>query len=416
MREAGSNRHPILRTLFNGRSIRMSTLAPLDAIPLTNTFFRKLLRGIVAGALLAVSIWFLAYTTSTESIANRDFISYWAAGQQLVHGENPYDAQSIFAIERWVGWHGSRLIMRNPPSGLFLTLPLGMVRPKAGYLLWSVLILGAWLGSIHLLWIMNGRSKNGLHLIGYVFTPAVACFIHGQTAMFVLCGLTLFLYFHRRRPMLAGAALVLCALKPHLFLPFGTVLLVWTIARRVYRVLAGAAIALAISSAVPLILDPYIYLQYAAMARTSGVKTEFIPTLSELLRIAVNPNAFWLQFLPAVAGCLWAIWYFLRHRAVWDWSVHGPLLILFSFVVAPYAWFFDTTVILPSIFYAAYRARPTALVVLFGLLALAGVPLLFATPPHSAWFVWSSPAWLAWYVWTMRRGPNSTRLSERIES
>ena len=408
MREADSNQHPILRTLFNKRSIRMSTLASRDAIPPANTFSRKLLRGVVAGALLAVSIWFLAYTTSTESIANRDFIEYWAAGQQLMHGANPYDANQIFALERSVGKHKlAPIIMFNPPSGLFLTLPLGMVRPKAGYLLWSLFVLGAWLGSIHMIWVMNGRPSNRLHSIGYFFAPAIACFLLGQMAAFVLFGLTLFLYLHRRRPMLAGAALVLCALKPHLLLPFGVVLLVWAVSHKSYRLLSGAAIALAISCLVPVIFDPSIYGQYTAMARTSSVKAAFIPTLSELLRFAIKPDDFWLEFLPAVAGCLWAIWYFRRYRNVWDWNTHGLLLVPVSFLVAPYAWFFDAIILLPSLLYAAYRARPSALAVLFGLLAIAGLPLLLFTPTQSAWFVWSSPAWLAWYVWTIRRGPTS---------
>ena len=393
----------------------MSTLASEVSTSSADTFSRKLMRGIVAGVLLAVSICFLGYTTSTDSVANRDFIAYWAAGQQLVHGANPYDANQIFAIQRSADWHGSpMLIMRNPPSGLFLTLPLGVVSLKTGYLLWSLLIFGAWLGSIHMIWIINGQPNNLLHFIGYFFAPAIACFLLGQMAAFVLLGLTLFLYFHRRRPMLAGAALVLCALKPHLFLPFGTVLLVWVVAHRAYRLLSGAAIALAISSAVPLIFDPSIYGQYAAMARTSGVKDDMVPTLSEFLRIAIKPDAYWLEFLPAVAGCLWAIWYFRRHRAVWDWNTHGLLLVPVSFLVAPYAWFFDAIILLPSLLYAAYRARPSALAILFGLLAVAGVLLLHGTSAHSAWYVWSGPAWLAWYVWATRRCPSSMRLSEEV--
>ena len=415
MWEADPNWQQIRHKPFNGWSIPMSTHAPLDAMPLTSTFSRKLMQGAVACVLLSISIFFLAYTTSTESIANRDYIEYWAAGQQLVHGANPYDANRILADEESAGMHGTTpIIMFNPPSGLFLTLPLGMFRPKAGYLLWSLFVLGAWLGSIHMIWIMNGRPNRPLHLIGYFFAPAITCFFLGQMAAFVLLGLTIFLYFHRTRPMAAGAALVLCALKPHLFLPFGAVLLVWAVARRAYRLLSGAVIALAISSAIPLIFDPNIYRQYAAMSRTSGVKAAFIPTVSELLRIAINPNAFWLQFLPAVVGCLWAIWYFRHYRNVWDWNTHGLLLMPVSLLVAPYAWFFDAIILLPSLLYAAYRARRSALVVLFLLLFASGAQFLIGTSSQSAWYLWSSAGWFAWYVWTMRRDPNSTRLSGGI--
>ena len=416
MWEADPNQHPILRTLFNKRSIPMSTLAPLDAISPTNTFSRKLMQGAVAGVLLSVSIWFLAYTTTMDSIANIDYIQYWAAGQQLVHGANPYDANQVFAIERSAGRNRRGMIlMPNPPSGLFLTLPLGVVRLKTGYPFWSLLIFGSWMGSIHMIWLMNGRPDNRLHYIGYFFAPALSCFIFGQMAAFVLLGLTLFLYFHRTRPMLAGAALILCALKPHLFLPFGAVLLVWAVAHRTYGLLSGAAIALAISSSVPLIFDPNIYRQYVDMARTSTMRTLFIPTFSELLRFALKPDAFWLEFLPAVAGCLWAIWYFRSYRNIWDWNTHGFLLVLVSVALAPYEWFFDGIVLLPSILYAAYRARPSALAVLFGLLTVAEVQRQFLAPVTSAWYVFYSPAWLAWYVWSTRRSTSSTSRLKGIE-
>lgn len=383
----------------------MITLAPPDAASPASAFRRKLMLGVAVLVLLAVGVGLLAVLTTNDDVANRDFVEYWAAGQQLVRGANPYGADPIFTIERSAGWQGPRpIVMFNPPSALFLTLPLGTVRLRIGYLLWSVFLIGAWLGSIHLLWIMNGRARNALHFIGYFFAPAMACFLAGQTSTFVLLGLTLFLYFHSTRPLLAGASLLLCALKPHLLLPFGAALLAWAVARRAWRILAGAAGALVITGILPLFWDLSVYRQYAAMSRTSGVQAAFIPTWSELLRIAVNPAAFWIQFLPALVGCLWALWYFYRRRGEWDWRARGPLLILVSFLLAPYAWAFDAVILLPALFFAAYRSRPGALAVLFVLLAADGVQLLLGVSSFSPWNLWPSVAWLAWYLWTLRLG------------
>ena len=394
----------------------MSTLVTTNAAPPRETWVRKLIWGGIACLLLAIGICLLVAVSTPEHVANRDFVSYWAAGQQLIHGQNPYDANRIFAIEQSVGWQGSVLIMRNPPWGVFVALPLGAVSLRGGYLFWSLFNLGAWLGSIHLIWIMNGRQKNSLHLIAYVFAPAVACFVLGQTTSFVLLGLTLFLYFHQRRPWLAGGALMLCALKPHLLLPFGVVLLAWAFTSKAYRVVGGAAISLAICGAVPLLFNPLIYRQYVAMARTSGIRTEFIPTLSELLRIVVDPKAFWIQFLPALAACVWAGWYFHRHRENWDWRRGGPLLIVVSFAVAPYAWYFDATILLPSILYAAYRAHHSDLAVLYLLLAAADAQMLLSMQPHSAWNLWPGVAWVAWYLWAMRHNRSSEMLSEAVSA
>lgn len=370
--------------------------------------FQNLMQTLGLCLLVAVSMTLLAWTTSDDSVANRDFISYWAAGQSLLHGSNPYDANPILRIERSAGWHGSGvMIMRNPPSALFLTLPLGLLHPKEGWFLWTLLVLLAWLGSIHVLWTLNGKPNQPLHFIGYLFAPAIACFLLGQCSLFALFGLALFFHFHRSRPVLAGAALVLCMFKPHLFLPFGVVLLAWMATRKSYRVFFSAAAALVVTCIAPLFFDPSVYAQYEAMARSSQVQNEFVPTWSELLRIALKPDAFWLQFLPAIAGCLWAIGYFRRHRTEWDWHTHSPLLMLVSVLVAPYAWFFDGAVLLPSLLYAAYRARRNALALLFGLLLLANIQLALGTPSHSAWYLWWSPAWLAWYLWSMHPSQNS---------
>jgi len=263
-----------------------------------------------------------------------------------------------------------------------------------------------------MLWIMNGRSDNSVHLIAFAFAPAIACFVLGQTSIFVLFGLTSFLYFHQTKPYLAGAALALCALKPHLFLPFWVALFAWAITRKAYELAATAASTLVVCAAIPMVFDHSIYSQYSMMARSSGVKTELIPTLSEFLRIVVAPNSLWLQFLPAFAGCIWASWYFQRHSREWDWYRDGSLVILIAFVVAPYAWYFDAAVVLPSLLYAAYRARPRALAVLLLLLISAAVQILLTKKPSSAWNLWPGVAWPVWFIYSMRNARASVQLAK----
>lgn len=380
----------------------MSTIALPEAAPPAPSLGNKIMQVVLAGLVLAVSVGLLASLTTNDHIANCDFIEYWAAGQQLLHGHDPYDPVRITAMERSAGRHVlAPTIMFNPPSALLLTLPLGAVGPRTGYLVWTLVILAAWLGSVHLLWIMNGRSKNALHFVGYFFAPALGCFLLGQMAAFVLLGLTLFFYFHLTRPFLAGAALMLCALKPHLFFPFWIVLFSWVLANKAYRVLLGAAIALAVACAIPLWFDPSIYSQYLAMSRLSGIKQLLLPTLSEVLRFLLDRNALWIQFLPALGGCLWALWYFRRHFAEWDWHAHGSLLMLVSLLVTPYAWYFDAVVVLPALFYAAYRARPRALAVLVVFLTADQAQFFLRPNSFSALHLWSSTAWLIWYLWPM---------------
>ena len=328
-------------------------------------------------------------------------MSIWATGQQLAHHANPYDVEAMTRLERGAGLPPVYVIcyMRNPPWALPMVLPLGFMGMPAGTLAWSLLLLALLLISVRILWKMHGSPKNYLHWIGLSFAPALVCLIAGQTALFALLGLVLFLRLHRTRPFLAGTSLWLCALKPHLFLPFGIVLLAWIVVSRSYRILAGAALALAASCALVYVIDPAAWAQYAQMMRASGIEREFIPCLSIVLRLWVNPQATWLQYVPSAIGCAWALGYFWPRRQRWDWMKDGSLLMLVSLFLAPYCWLFDQALAIPALLQGVYLTRSR---ILIAVLAFASVLLEveaasgFKLP--SAFHLWTAPAWLAWYL------------------
>ena len=361
-----------------------------------------MIRKLVAVIVLVVSILILMLALTSDSAANRDYIAYWAAGRQLVHGANPYDADAIASLEKSAGFQETRpLLMRNPPFALFLAWPLGLMGIKSGAICWLLAILGSWMLAIRLLWIMHGRPEGRLHLAGYAFAPALACLLAGQTGAFLLLGWTLFLFYERRAPFLAGCALSLLALKPHLFLVFAAAFLPWSWIRRPRRVWAGLATGLGACALIAGILRPAIWTDYAVLLRTAGIEGEFIPTLSVLTRIAIDANASWLQFVPAVVGCGWAAWYFWRHRANWDWRRHGCFVMLVSIWLAPYAWFTDETVLLPAVLAGLYslveRGRSAWSFAIPGAVAL--VEVVARVPLASGYYVWTSTAWLAWYLY-----------------
>jgi hypothetical protein len=331
-----------------------------------------------------------------------DVVSFWAAGRQIVRHANPYDSAAILQIERSVGFSQSAsvLIMRNPPSALCLVIPLGLFGLAAGALLWSLLLLAALVLSVHLLWLMHGRPCNKLQYLGYTFAPALLCILGGQTALFALLGLVLFLRYHQSRPFAAGLALWFCALKPHLFLPFAAALLLWIVLHRAYHILAGALLSVAASSLVAWRLDPAVWTQYAQMMHSSGIKEEFIPCLSVALRYALHKQTLALQFLPALIACLWAIHYFWKRRDRWDWMQHGALLMLVSILAGPYSWITDQSLLVPALLVGAYRATTRAQL---GVLALASTVIeitpLSGKSLHSAVYLWTTPFWLAWFLY-----------------
>src|SRR5271170_4774309 len=103
----------------------------------------------------------------------RDFVEYWAAGRQLVHHANPYDGNAILRLEHSAGFPSGipPLVMPNPPWTLPLVFPLGFLGPKAGMLLWTLLLLSCLVASVRMVWVMHGCPKTPLNVLGYSFAP-----------------------------------------------------------------------------------------------------------------------------------------------------------------------------------------------------------------------------------------------------
>jgi Glycosyltransferase family 87 len=372
----------------------------------------------VGGLALALIALFLCVVPLTGKVASgRDFVVYWATGQQLAHNANPYDGDALMQVERSAGLSSEygALYMRNPPWDLILTLPLGFIGLRIGALLWSLLLAGCLAASVRILWTIHGRPPNRLHWLGYSFAPAMICLFAGQTSLFALLGLVLFLRLHATRPFLAGVCLWLCALKPHLFLPFGVVLLAWIVASKRYKILAGATAAMAASCALVYLIDPMAWAQYFQMIRVSGIQKEYIPCLSVALRVWLNPDAMWIPYVPSALGCIWALGYFWARRHVWDWLKHGSPLMLASILLAPYCWMFDQSLAVPALLHGAYVTQSR---VLLAVLAFSSVlidaEVVGGVKMGSMFFLWTAPAWLLWYLFAgwNRRGSLASEPSD----
>jgi hypothetical protein len=361
----------------------------------------------LAGGLgLALTAMFLCVIPLAGNLTGaRDFVVYWATGQQLVHHENPYDAEAMVRIERAAGLSPGYgvLYMRNPPWGLALALPLGLVGVRAGALLWSLVLAACLAVSVLLLWRMQGRPRNRLHWLGLSFAPALVCLFVGQTALFALLGYVLFLRLHGSRPFLAGMSLWLCALKPHLLLPAAVVLVAWVLVERSYRLAAGAAVAMAASCAVTWFIAPGAWTGYLQMMRAPGLAREFIPCLSTALRLWLRSQAMWVEYLPMALGCAWALGYYWRRRQAWDWARDGSLPLLVSLLLAPYCWVYDQALAIPALLDGVYRARSQALMAALALASvLIELELIGGIKIPSALYLWAAPAWVAWYLLARR--------------
>lgn len=337
----------------------------------------------------------------------RDSLAYWTAGHQLFHRANPYDVDAVARLEAAVGFHGPKgsLAMLNPPPALPLALPLGLVGPRAGQLIWTLALFACMVVSVRMIRVIHRDPPNHIHILGYCFGPAIACVFAGQIPLFALLGLALFLRLHRSQPFWAGASLWLCMVKPHLFVPFSLALLLWIFLTKRYQILYGAAIALIAASALVFALDTSAWTHYFQMIRfdSATIAKEFIPCLSVVLRRSIHPQAIWLQSVPEALGCIWGVYYFWKHRGHWDWLEHGSLLMLVSVLVAPYTWLIDQSILMPAVLHGAYRNRSRAAIILTGLASgFIILQICLGADVHSRWNLWPAPFWLIWYLWAMR--------------
>jgi hypothetical protein len=343
---------------------------------------------------------------SDRNAAERDFISYWAAGNLAAHGGNPYDSGAVRQLEERAGRVPDAivLVMRNPPLALPLVAPLGFLSPKTALIVWLILLIGSFGASIWLLWQMHGRPGSSYHLMAMGFAPALACLMAGQFGVFLLLGVVLFLYFEQRRPVLAGAALLLCAFKPHLFIPVGIALALWIVTARKWRVAAGFAGAVAATLGTALAIDPQAVTQYVSFMRAGEAASERIPALSVALRFAISPHSTWIEFVPLVFASAWAAWYFWTRRERWSWADHGMLVLLVAAMCAPYGFLTDECMLLPAVLGGVYAAveRKRSLIPIALLAGAALIELLAGVEMKTPYFLWTTPAWLAWYLYATR--------------
>lgn len=389
----------------------MSSLVSEDELPLKSAGAKR--HSPVFLAVFAIFIFVTTLCTvatvlgvALAKLTSHDTICFWTSSRLLVHHQNPYDREAVSRIESELGFHVNYqdiFMTREPPTALFLMAPLSFLGSRSGVIAWALLLAGCLAVSVDSIKAMlNGPYERSLLWLPWFFVPAMACIEVGQTALIVLLGLTLFLRFHRSRPFWAGVALSLCALKPHLLLPFGVVLLAWVVVRRKWTILAGAVVACAVESGIPMLFDRAVWPHYLAAMRTESMVDEFVPTLGTGLRFLVDRRAMWLQFVPAALGCAWALWYFWRNRDRWDWRTHGSLLTLVSLMVAPYSWLTDSAIAIPAILFALLGPAPPrrgSMTLLLALMCAAAAAMLTASVFYSKPNLLAGIAWLAWYLY-----------------
>jgi hypothetical protein len=152
-------------------------------------------------------------------------------------------------------------------------------------------------------------------------------------------------------------------------------------------------------------LNSRVFYQYLEALTTQPPLDWATPTLGGILRIWLGVELSWLQFVPAIFGTGWLVFYFVCHRQSWEWTRQMPLLLLVSVFTASYgAWTYDQVVLLPALVAAIHRwaaADNKGAVIAIGSLFLSANTAAFAMnlrAINEVWFFWMAPTWLALYA------------------
>ena len=289
-----------------------------------------------------------------------DFVEYWTAGHLLLQHRNPYDFAATLAAEKALGWTGALpLIAPNPPWAIPFVAPLGLFHSyTVAWLAWFfVMVACVALSSRMLMDLYFGEirvpeiSASATHraLFAFTFFPTLLCLQFGQIAPLVLLGVTGFLWFQERNsPVLAGMALALTAVKPHL------VYLVWiavvVMGRRRWRTIAAAAAVIVLLTSIAVVLDFRIVSEYRALLQSHYPQGFYASGFSGIVRNRLGPHdRAWIQFVPVPFGLVWFALYCHKKTQDWNWAAVAPSLVTASVLTAPWGFPFDQTVLAVAI-------------------------------------------------------------------
>jgi hypothetical protein len=371
--------------------------------------YRRWFTWIGLGAVLVLLCLRAGSLMNISALGLGDYIAYWSAGRLNAWGQNPYSPEDLLPVQQAEGWPEEwPNIMYYPPWALPLVMPLGLLPFSISRLLWLLVEVVVVIYCADRTWrYYNGPiSRRWLAwLLALIFVPTLIALRMGQMSPFLLLGIVGFLEAERRGlDWLAGAFLLLAAVKPQLLYLFGIGVLVWSADRRRWRVVAGGLVAGAVALLIALLCNPHVLEQYR-FALSHPPSGNITPTAGALLRLAFGHDLVWLQFVPTAIGLGWFPAYYARYRNNWRWDRQAPLLLLVSFLTSSYgSWVFDLPVLLIPVLAVSLQVwqsgrRDVATFAVTGFLLCDAVALaLNLTGATYLSFIWMTPALLIAYL------------------
>lgn len=373
---------------------------------------RKKIQIICLIAIILFLILFLKASYNQGSITKMggDFTAYWASARLLIDGQNPYQADQILALQTSTGWTAKvPNVMYSPPWILPFVLPFALENYVCGKLLWLLfmfiitLICSVWLWQFY-----GGKKENGYCslLAPLIYTPLYFCLVSGQIVPLILLGLVGFLHCEKQKKwFLAGIFVCLLGIKPQDTYLFLLALLFWIFYKKQWGILLGAVFTTLITATIPILYNPDIFFQYYTEILSHSYLYDWeTPTLGYWLRSLLGKEEHFLQYLPAIVGTAWFVYYWYRNYVKWEWAEQVPILIFMSLMTTPYVWVNDYVLLLVAIIQASVwiidnPLRPYSKFMIFIYVIINLMAWITAfTVRSEKWIIWMVPALFVNYL------------------
>lgn len=369
------------------------------------------LQRFLAFALIAIvgGVMFLAAFLAAGALHVQDFAQYWSAAH-LVR-QNPYSFRLAEEFEHSRGVFAYHpLALKNPPWTIPFILPLGLFSYRVAFALWDVFSVAVLTVCMHAIWKeLRLPASSAPIVLPLLFGPTIILLILGQWTILLFLGISVFLIAaERRQDWIAGASLLLVLGKPHVALIFLIALALWIVHTRRWTIALSGFLAVLTASLFVEVINPHIFTQFWARTIQVISETEPYPNLGGMLFLVSGVHA--LALIPQIAGLIWLVFYWKRHRRDWSWWEQGTVVILCSIICSYYSYPYDEILALPALLIAYANGNRRLFLVLFTLanlgyvLYISGIAGRFGFGYMFLW--WTASGWVITYMVSQRRTIN----------
>lgn len=286
-----------------------------------------------------------------------DYYYLWAAGQLVLQGRDPYDLQLFSSTMYQIGWPQDEGVwgFTHPPWIFWIYTPFSLASFEIARFLW--------IGFLSLLVFVLFRLSQSLSQASKSFCgslPPALCFFailcypptikilaYGQVSFVMAIGLlAALLFFQRKKEFLAGLALSLTLIKPHLLVAFYVAFYLHCLLSKHWRIFLGTALGFIIQALIGVIIYPSGFSDYLHYVPQLINNSPLLPGTS-LVQIAVFHLGMVNLQIPALVLSV-AIGAYIGISKNFDLSKVIHILLPCSLLLAPYSFSHEMILLLPT--------------------------------------------------------------------